>query len=109
MKASKVTIQRYSGGPEHGFFLRQGVIRRAALVLMEDEEYKRLPKDQKPYYTSLAGIAMCAAYEGIETGFDGATVESCDGFSTEWAMEVEEAGIPGGTEENPTATPGETS
>lgn len=105
MKSSKVTIQNYSGGPERSFFLRQGLVRLASIELMRDEAYKKLPKDEKGYYVSVASVMRCAAYEGLMDGAE-ITVAACDAFSIEYAMTVEDSEIPTGeVEENPTGTP----
>lgn len=105
MKSSKVTIQNYSGGPELSFFLRQGLVRIGSIELMLDDAYKKIPNDEKNYYVSLAGIMKSAAYEGLlEDGT--VTVEACDKFAAEFAMELAEGDIPtGDVEENPTDTP----
>ena len=105
MKSSKVTIQSYAGGPELSFFLRQGLVRLASIELMRDEAYKKLPKDAKGYYVSLASVMRCAAYEGLMDEAE-ITVAACDAFSIEYATAVEDSEIPTGeVEENPTGTP----
>lgn len=109
MKAQKATIQRYSGGPEHSFFIRTPVARRAAIALMADPEYKSLRQADKNFYASMAAIAQSAAYEGVEVGHACETVEDCEAFAEEWASYAEDSEIPqeAPQDENPTVTPAE--